>query len=336
MTVSKNDLEADRLDAGPPFVFGFGFRDDKAELLTWQDIARDEKSYNWIWLHLNANNDETQTWLRKQSDIPYAAASALLAGETRPRVTSFDSGLVVNLRSVNLNEGAQPEDMVSIRIWVEEKRVISTRRRRLKAAQDIRTEITEKGLKVSGPGALTAKLAGRLTERAEPYVQELEDEIDALESVILKNQGTGVRGMLADTRQSAVLFRRFVAPQREALARLAGEDSVLFDSHTRNELREIADRVTRMTEDIDAARERAMVLQDQLTDQRAEEMNRNMMILSVVAAIFLPLGFITGLFGINVGGMPGVDNAAAFWIVTGICVAIGVILILVFKKMNWL
>ncbi|MEZ5894682.1 MAG: CorA family divalent cation transporter, partial [Parvularculaceae bacterium] len=78
------------------------------------------------------------------------------------------------------------------------------------------------------------------------------------------------------------------------------------------------------------------VLQDQLTDLRAEEMNRNMMVLSVVAAIFLPLSFITGLFGINVGGMPGVDSAAAFWIVLGVCAAIGAALMAFFKARNWL
>ena len=73
-----------------------------------------------------------------------------------------------------------------------------------------------------------------------------------------------------------------------------------------------------------------------LTDQRAEEMNRNMMILSVAAAVFLPLGFITGLFGINVGGMPGVDNPIAFWVVVLGCLFVGVALGLLFKAMKWL
>jgi zinc transporter len=79
-----------------------------------------------------------------------------------------------------------------------------------------------------------------------------------------------------------------------------------------------------------------MVLQDQLTDQRAEEMNRNMMVLSVVAAIFLPLGFLTGLFGINVGGMPGVDNPVAFWLVAAGCGLIGLALLILFRMKKWL
>ena len=118
--------------------------------------------------------------------------------------------------------------------------------------------------------------------------------------------------------------------------RLALEETDLFSPNTRVELREVADRVTRMTEEIDAARERAMVLQDQLADQRAEEMNRNMMILSVVAAIFLPLGFLTGLLGINVGGMPGADSAAAFWVVVVICMVVAAALLFLFRRKGWL
>jgi len=322
-------------DEGPPFVFGFGFKAGTARETTWKEMADSHEPFDFIWLHLNMNSQEAQRWIRARADIPHAAQSALLAGETRPRVSNFDNGLVVNLRGVNLNEGADPEDMVSLRIWLDGRRVITTRRRRLKAAQDLRAEIAG-GVKAESSGALVAKLASRLTTRMEPYVLEIADEVDALEDAMLKGDGQGVRAKLADTRQSAVRLRRYIAPQRDALSRLAAEDSSLFDGQSKIELREITDMVTRMTEEIDAARERAMVLQDQLADQRAEEMNRNMMILSVVAAIFLPLGFLTGLLGINVGGMPGADNPVAFWIVAGLCAGLGGALAMFFMRKGWL
>ena len=330
-----DNVDAGGFDIGPPFVFGFGFNGDQAVEMSWEDAAKSQNDFDWIWVHLNMNNDETVNWIRAQTDIPYAAQNALLAGETRPRMSGFKNGLVVNLRGVNLNEGAEPEDMVSIRIWLDKKRVITTRRRRLKAAIDIKGEILE-GRRFAVPGLLVARIASRLTTRMTPYVEEIEDQVDALETEILDAGGDSIRSKLAATRHDAVLMRRFIAPQRDALTRLAQDESELFDEHTRIDLREIADQVTRLTEELDASRERAMVLQDQLSDQRAEEMNRNMMILSVVAAIFLPLGFLTGLFGINVGGMPGVDSTAAFWIVVGMCVAIAVVLIVVFKRLKWL
>lgn len=322
-------------DSGPPFVFGFGFKAGVADGMRWEDVASRAGEYDFIWLHLNMLSDEARRWIRSQEDIPFAAAAALLAGETRPRVTAFDKGLVVNLRGVNLNEGAEPEDMISIRIWLSQKLMVTTRRRRLMAAQDVRADLAA-GARAESAGALLARIAAKMTERAEPYVLDIEEQVDDLEAEILDGGGQQVRARLAHARQTAVHFRRFIAPQRDALNRLTIDESGLFGHHVKAELREIADRVTRMTEDIDAARERAMVLQDQLTDQRAEEMNRNMMLLSVVAAVFLPLGFLTGLLGINVGGMPGAESAYAFWIVVGACAAIAGALMAVFRMLKWL
>ena len=67
-------------------------------------------------------------------------------------------------------------------------------------------------------------------------------------------------------------------------------------------------------------------------DRRAETMNRQMLILSVVAAIFLPLGLITGLLGINVGGIPGADNPWAFAIVCVLLVVLGALQFWWFKR----
>ncbi len=97
-------------------------------------------------------------------------------------------------------------------------------------------------------------------------------------------------------------------PQRDALSTLAIEDLPWLSERDRSQLREATDRITRLAEELDAIRERAAVVQDQLVERRAEAMNHNMMILAVVAAVFLPLGLLTGLLGINVGGMPGAGD----------------------------
>jgi|TARA_B110000503_G_C7116593_1_gene400641 zinc transporter len=60
-----------------------------------------------------------------------------------------------------------------------------------------------------------------------------------------------------------------------------------------------------------------------------------MYVLSVISAIFLPLGFLTGLFGINIGGIPGVEDPNAFWVFSGILVVIVSLQIWIFKKLGW-
>ena len=101
-------------------------------------------------------------------------------------------------------------------------------------------------------------------------------------------------------------------------------------------MREAADKLIRHIEDIDTVRERVAMAQEELTGRIAEEMNQRTYVLTVVAAIFLPLGFFTGLMGINVGGMPGLEDKDAFWVVVAICVAVMAGLALVFRLKRWL
>ena len=101
-------------------------------------------------------------------------------------------------------------------------------------------------------------------------------------------------------------------------------------------LREVGDRLVRHIEDLDAVRERAAVVQEELLSRMSEQMNSRMYVLSVVAAIFLPLGFLTGLLGINVGGIPGADYPLAFLMFIGMLVVVVILQFLVFRWRNWL
>lgn len=94
-----------------------------------------------MWAHFNALNDESETWLREQAKLEPLIVDSLLTNETRPRCDLHGDGVLVILRGVNLNPNADPEDMVSIRLWVDRHRVLSTRLRPLMATEDIRAQI---------------------------------------------------------------------------------------------------------------------------------------------------------------------------------------------------
>lgn len=322
----------------PPLVSAFGISNSTGVPLSWEDLkssARDAE-FEWIWIHLNANSAEAEQWARAQTQIPQAAIDALFAVETRPRMTRFDTGIAVNLRGVNHNPGAEPEDMVSLRIWADPKRVITARRRVVKAIADAR-EIIERPMSgPKDPGEFVAMLASKITTAIEPYVEEVADAIDELEDIVLDNSEKTVRARLAEARRTAVQLRRYIAPQRDAINAMSLSDVDLFDPRSRIALRETSDAVTRMTEEIDSARERAMILHEQIMDQRSEEMNRNMLILATATAVFLPLQFIVGLLGINVAGIPAADSPFAFWVVVAVSVAIGGAMISFFHARGWI
>jgi zinc transporter len=106
------------------------------------------------------------------------------------------------------------------------------------------------------------------------------------------------------------------------------------DDHFR--IRETADELIRHIEDLDAVRERAALAHEELVNHLSEQLNRRMFLLSVVTVVFLPLGFLTGLFGINVGGIPGAQSS---WGFAGFCIGVGAVgagIVLLFKRNRWL
>jgi zinc transporter len=106
--------------------------------------------------------------------------------------------------------------------------------------------------------------------------------------------------------------------------------------HDRREIAESIEHLRRYLDDIDISKESVLVLQDEL---RAGALARSESVsykLTMVAGVFLPLTFITGLLGINVGGMPGVDDWRAFWIVVALCVVLLGLMLMLFRKWNWL
>ena len=287
-----------------------------------------------MWIHLDYEQVEVRDWLQKCSGLDAVTCSALLASDPRPRSFVHGDGLVVIMRGVNLNAGADPDDMVSLRMWLEPDRIITLRHRRIMAVTDLSETLgAESGPKDAND--FLVKLIEKLLVRMGEVIVDLEDRVDDLEEKVIQQHHPKLRAEISELRRMAIGLRRYIAPQRDAMGRLMTENVKWFDSLTRMHLREFADRLTRYVEDLDAARERASVTHEELNSRMTERMNQTMYIISVFTAIFLPLGLLTGLLGINVGGMPGVESPAAFWIVCGLLLVISAGLVLLLKMKHW-
>lgn len=288
-----------------------------------------------LWVHIDVNDESARRWLERDSGLPETITESLLAAETRPRSQINDAGSLVVLRGVNTNPGNDPEDMVSVRIWIEPGRIISTRRRRLLSVQDVRAALDE-GTGPSTPGEFLVELIGYLADRIGDFVNEIEDRISEAEDRVDAGGDATLRQTTSGLRRQIAAVRRFLAPQRDALDRLYRQPGKLFSDAESNGLREEADRMTRYLEDIDLARERLVVMQEEFLAQQAQQQNSRMYVLSVVAAVFLPLTFVTGLLGMNVGGLPGLDSPNGFVASVIIMVIAAAGLVAFFRWKRWL
>jgi zinc transporter len=317
---------------------------DFAYLLDGKGGARElnpEEVGNWtegdgvLWIDCDQNKKNAREWLGQHSGVDKNVADLLLAGETRPRTIVESNGLVVILRGINMNPGAVPDDMVAIRIWVEKNRIITSHRRKMLSVGDVVDALKERrGPRT--PGEYLIALTDFLSGRIGAAIENVEQLVEGVELEIVEGTVGNLRTTLGIVRRQAAAIRRYLAPQRDALERLVRTHAGMLSDKEAYDMREQSDRLTRQLEDLDLAREHALVTQEELMNRVAQEQNARMYLLSVVAAIFLPLTFVSGVLGMNVGGLPGLENPNGFIVSALVMAAFGFGLVTYFKWKKWI
>jgi zinc transporter len=286
----------------------------------------------FVWLHVEGVGHGEN--MDVPGYVPPMAANALVASETRPRCDEVDDAVLINLRGTAVDTMQDSDGLVSIRVWVEGKRVTSVSRHRLAALAKV--EAAVRAGRITDGGDFVSVLAQAISVQLDPQVADLGDELDDCEGMLDGGNIYDLRRKIARIRSQAIVLRRFVAPDRDALGQMAQLEFDWISKDDRLHLREAADRFARMAEELEAVRERAALLHEQLTDLRAEMIDQRSLAIAVTAFIFLPLTFITGLLGMNVAGIPFADHPWAFWGVVAFCVLIGLGVMVWFARRHWL
>ena len=304
-------------------------------------IENSQQLHQWrptqgkLWVHMDYSQIEAVDWLKNCGLLNDYELESLTAEETRPRITPTTNGHMLFLRGINLNPAQSPEDMVSIRLFINKDVVITTRKRRLLSVQDILTSLNNN----EGPSSiseLVCSLAQKLTSRMHTVIDSLDETLDEFEEEIdepskkFNNQG------LSQLRRQTIALKRYLKPQKEALSNMVNNHYPWLFEDDKAKLNETTNLLIRYLEELDSSIERAQVIQQTITNQVSEQLNQRMYVMSVVAALFLPLGFLTGLLGVNIGGIPGTENPYAFTAFVVFLITLTGVIGIYFKNKKWL
>lgn len=290
-----------------------------------------------LWLHWDRGQVQSQRWLRENSGLDEFSCDLLLEENTRPRLLPLpEYELLVFLRGINRNPGAEPEDMVSVRIFADARRVISLRLRPLLATDTLIADLLAgKGPKTSSE--LLLELARHLTSRVDDLVAELSELLDGEEDALDDDERYRPdHGLMLQVRRRAASLRRFLAPQRDLYAQLARNRQPWFVEDDDDYWNELNNRLTRYLEELELLRERVGLVLEAENRRLGERMNRIMYRFTVITGLFLPLTFLTGLLGINVGGIPGSESPIGFFVACGLMILLAVGQVLLFRRWRWL
>lgn len=289
----------------------------------------------FVWVHLQSDLPESIQWLH-ENGIDEVIVDTLTVSETRPRTFPHQDGMLLVMRGVNKNPTADPEDLVSLRVWFTKKLVITARKqeRKLHSIEDLRGSI-DGGNAPTTSGEFVCMLVARMNNRIGEVVDNIDESLTQFETNISEKSLSVARRELSESRRDTASIRRYLAPQRDALDNLVRSKNIISDQEA-FVLRNETDRLTRYVEDLELARERTLLLQEELQNRVAEQQNSRMYVLSIVTAIFLPLSFLTGVFGMNVGGLPGLDDPGAFAKLAMSMAVLALVLLVVMRWRRWL
>ena len=197
-----------------------------ARRIDWDEIRRGPPDGNGFdWIHLQQlDHAHGRTWLSDDSGIDPSIVESLNAAETRPRCALFDNGAFLNLRGINLMPYSLPDEMHSIRFWVEPRRIVSVRKRSLSAVGDFEDAIA-RGRAPRTQGEFVADLSMRLVDRMDTVITALAEDADELEELVLSATLSNLSPKVSEVRRVAIILRRYIAPQREALNHFSLEDA---------------------------------------------------------------------------------------------------------------
>lgn len=263
-----------------------------------------------------------------------ARLSEILAAVPSPsRPLACAGGLLLGLRGVEWRPGSDEPVLTSLRLWVGPTRILTLAASPLSILDELRADLAA-GVGPIGVSDFIGRLALGLIRDLGPLLDRDNDNLDLLETRLLTGQVNQAGSDLGKIRLRALRLHRYLSPQRTLLHELlqARGRHQLDNDHETNSLVDASTRVEDRLERLEGLSDHSVGIQQSLNDLQSQRMNTALYLLSLYTALFLPMGVLTGLLGINVGGIPGANTPWAFWLVCFLLVLLGFLGLYVFYR----
>jgi zinc transporter len=283
-----------------------------------------------LWLHFNLVDHRAEQWLREQPWLPEAALETLLEDDPHVHVQLLPEGFVAVLRDLRHGSEGDEAGFGTLVVYLDERRIVSGRRHPLRSLDRLRRDVG-RGQELQSSVALFEHLVECLTDTVESLVAKLERVVEQAEDAILAghfhDRGTELRRV----RWLLSRLRREGRANRTALARLPQRLPESWSPAHRQIVAQTVERFASLAQDLEFVEDRARLMQEEIAGRLGEATNRNLYLLSIMTTTLLPITLITGVFGMNVGGLPWLRSENGFWFVVAL-MALAVPLTLTFIR----
>ncbi len=296
-----------------------------------QDLAAPPVPGGFVWLHLNLSHAGALAWMRAHAGLSENFFDALSEGSRSTRIERDGNTLFAVINDVTFDFSFDASDVATLWLAVSEHAVISARSRPLRAIDRLRTAV-KRGEPLRSSAELLDHLLRDQADELQRVVRGATTRIDDIEDALLDGRHDGHGAELSRLRRLMVRLQRLLAPEPSALQRTLQRPPRWLQPADLQDLNGASEEFALVLGDIAALQERIKLMQDESQARVAEENNRTLFTLTMVTVLALPINLISGLFGMNVGGIPLAEHAHGFWTMLGVIVAATVGLALLVRR----
>ena len=285
----------------------------------------------WLWLHFNLADARACNFLKSAPELPAAARELLVAHDGHQRLHADGRCVYGVFADLVCGLGGSATDEIGfLHFAMTDKLFVSGRRQSLNALEATRRSLRA-GSIVETPAGLLEVIVENMVESVECYADGLAEDLDKVEERVLIAEAIDQHQSLVRVRKVAVRLHRQLATQRSLIHRFERE---IERSHAPLQFAtaRLAQRLDWLDHEMIALRDRAHLLQEEVSLKMADQTNRNLQVLAIVTTVFLPASLIAAIFGMNVGGLPFVSDSSGFVWVLLLVVAVSAFVFWLLKR----
>jgi len=283
------------------------------------------------------HDEELIDSISKRFDVHPLAMEGALDVYQRPNFVEYNNGHFFAFKSIKFDKNTQTVIKQSLSIFFGEDFVISFQENVDDTFEGVRHRINQ------AKGKIRKRTADYLAYAIIDYVVDnyfnaldaIEEEIQLLEESISTASDATDKSKIYKLKKEILIIRKAVAPLREAINLFSRSESEFINENTVTYLRDVYDHTIQILDNVDSMRDILSGLQDLYLSEISMRMNRVMQVLTIVTAIFVPLSFLAGLYGMNFEYIPELKFKNGYFYLISVMFVIALSMIIFFKKRKW-
>ncbi len=256
----------------------------------------------------------------------------------RPKVEHYENYSFFVVRMLHFSPNNEELQSEQISIVLGKNLVLSFQESDRKVFNPIYVRLNRRlsRIREAGPDYLAYALIDTVVDHYFNLLAMFGEQIEDIEEQLMKDPDSITFQAIHDLRKKVIYSKKTIWPLRDMLNTTIREKSPFIEEPTKIYLRDVYDHVVQIIDNMENYRDMIRGTHDMFTSHMSNKMNEVMKVLTIIATIFIPLTFIAGVYGMNFQYMPELTLPWAYPAVLASMAVVGVVMLIYFKKKDWL